>query len=432
MNPPIEKTDEKLSMSTPSETLQPKTRTRFRKAMGNLGVAVVTTGICLGIGEIAVRMLMPRLSQPAGDAVLGNAPARGHTAVWTDFPEYGGNLVKHTNRAGFFNISETSIEKSSGVRRIAFVGDSQTEGLCADAESYPHQMEAIANQSAPASVRYEVLNAGFGGYSPYQYFLRFRRDVLPYHPDHLIVGIYVGNDLWDLTRRDDRPYLIMDRAGNVTEHPPMFVDEPKEARKLWERSRLYGLALATVGKSLKYQATRAEKLFTNARETGHGYGETMKYMIDVGRLSHDSVNMMTQSIGQQLWFRAFPETLPPALQLNRYVMERFQKICRDENIRLTYVFIPTKVRIEPADIDVFKTFGKHGFTPESAAAFENQVTDKMLNDCRALGIEAIDLRKPLEDNARGLRLYYPRDMHLNVTGNRLVGGAIAEALHDKF
>jgi lysophospholipase L1-like esterase len=389
--------------------------------------------LALLLGEGFLRLIDKPNVRILGDPLLGHVPYPNRTAVW-DVPEYGPAFVKHTNNARFYEDTDIPADKPAGTRRIVFVGDSQTEGLCANPNSYPHQLQALLQQSAKGGIHYEVINAGVGTYSPYQYYLRTLRDVLPYHPDHLVVGIYVGNDLVDLTRRDDRPYLTVDASGKIIEHGPVFqgMSDPDEPGTTLGRSRLYTLIMLTIGRPIRYQANRAEILFSNANSTSHGAGEILKYMFEVGDLSRAGVNMMTQCIHQQLWFRYFPETRPVALRLNRYVMERFQQLCRREGIQLTYIFLPTKARIEPQDIGVFPKFQDHGFTPSGSAAFEDEITATMMADCAALNIPALDLRAPLQQRKHNERLYYPRDMHLTVSGNRQVAEAIFEGLHERF
>lgn len=69
-------------------------------------------------------------------------------------------------------------------RRIAIVGDSFTFGLeVRYEETWGHQLEVALGPE------YQVLNFGVDGYGVDQAYLRYRRDVLSWHPDTVILGV---------------------------------------------------------------------------------------------------------------------------------------------------------------------------------------------------------------------------------------------------
>lgn len=74
--------------------------------------------------------------------------------------------------------------------RIALVGDSFTFGLEVRYEqTWGHQLEqALGND-------YHILNFGVDGFGVDQAFLRYRRDVVPWHPDLVILGL-VSDDMY--------------------------------------------------------------------------------------------------------------------------------------------------------------------------------------------------------------------------------------------
>jgi hypothetical protein len=250
-------------------------------------------------------------------------------------------------------------------------------------------------------------------------------------PDHLVVGLYIGNDFMDLLRQDDRPYLTADENRTVTSHSPHFMvlQNPADPPSFLSSSRLYALSRAALGPTVYYQVSRGQLLWHNLSQIGRGPVDIARYMWDVKRLTNISLGLMTQSLLQQVWFRHFPETFQTASLLNRHVMALFQQLCREKGIRLTYVLIPTKVRVEPNDVkgllDKVSAYDST-LNIESLAAFEDRLASDIRNAGAALGVEVIDLTSPLMNSTRGVRHYYPEDMHLNATGNAVVAEVLRE------
>jgi len=373
--------------------------------------------------------------EEVGDPVLGFTTGRNRTEIF-EFPEYGGLLRVHVNNLGFFEEADTEVVKAPGSYRIVAVGDSQTAGECADNESFPNALEELLNHGLPGG-NVEVINAGAGRYSPYQYYVKAKTQLVQLHPDQLIVGIYMGNDLMDLIRHDDRPYLTVGPGGTVVHHNPEFVmlKDPATARSTLESLRLVALGEHVLGPSLLYQVRRAHLLAHDVEGHANSPLDVASYMIEVKRLTDISLGFMTQALLQHVWFEHFPSTLPTALFLNGEVMKLFRELCSANHIRLTYVLIPTKLMIEPDDfrpvlekvarVDNRLTLGRLQRT-------EEQLTEATIKQCQALGIEVINLLPELRERRAGRRLYNPEEMHLRPVGNRAIALILYEALSNSI
>jgi len=392
------------------------------------GVLCLSLVVSLVMLEGLLRIVGVKSSLPRyGDAALGFVTPANFTETFV-FPEYGGWLTMKTNNLGFHEDRDTSLTKAPGVTRIVVVGDSQTAGECANNENYPNILEDRLNAGGG---KFEVLNAGTGRYSPYQYYTKTTRQVLQLKPDRLIVGLYIGNDFMDLIRQDDRPYLTLEPDRTVKAHRPEFVilDDPESAPGLLESTRIVSLAKPVLGPTLLYQLRRARMLWHDAANEHHTVVDVMRYMWEVKKLTDISLGFMTQSMLQHVWFNRFPDSLDNALYLNRYVMIQFRELCRRNGIQLAYVLIPTKLEIEPDDMRAVigqVTRYDPAYTLERLQAFEDRLTDRVLQDCADLSIPAVDLRQPMRERRNGARLYYPEEMHLNANGNRVIAGI----LHD--
>ena len=110
---------------------------------------------------------------------------------------------------------EITPEKKERAYRIAYLGDSFTEGTCPEDDSVP----AIVERSLriPEFDSVEVINAGTSSYAPTLYYLLLRTKILPYHPDLVVVNV----DMTDVF--DDSLYgatLKTDANGDPSECPP--------------------------------------------------------------------------------------------------------------------------------------------------------------------------------------------------------------------
>ena len=122
---------------------------------------------------------------------------------------------------------EHSLSKPPGIKRIAFLGDSYTEGLQVPLEdTFARQMQNSL-QSAASNVKngsqspYETLNFGCSSYSTGQEFLQFNQQVADYKPD-LVVLLYTPGDSLensvspkDRAKAEARPYFYLDDAGQL-------------------------------------------------------------------------------------------------------------------------------------------------------------------------------------------------------------------------
>jgi hypothetical protein len=76
--------------------------------------------------------------------------------------------------------------------RILVTGDSHTDGVCNNSESFTNLLEAELSAAHPGEA-IEALNAGKGAYSFYNYLGVLER-LLPLRPDVFVVAVYGGND----------------------------------------------------------------------------------------------------------------------------------------------------------------------------------------------------------------------------------------------
>jgi lysophospholipase L1-like esterase len=122
-------------------------------------------------------------------------PDEAYTFPWPE--SAAGRISFKTNNRGFREDEPTKVEKHG--RRILVLGDSQTEGVVENRESFANVLEALlAERGAPA----EVINAGIGVTGPHNY-LGVLLKQLELKPDLVVVMIYDGNDFAHGLQVDD-------------------------------------------------------------------------------------------------------------------------------------------------------------------------------------------------------------------------------------
>ncbi len=88
---------------------------------------------------------------------------------------------------------ERTLEKPRNVRRLAILGDSMLESVHVKPhETAAHLLERKLNTKGSSS--FEVLNFAAGGYSTYQEYLRYKKDVRKFDPD-VVALVFYSNDL---------------------------------------------------------------------------------------------------------------------------------------------------------------------------------------------------------------------------------------------
>lgn len=122
-----------------------------------------------------------------------------------------------------FRGRDVSIDKRPGLVRIMMVGDSFTFGVGAeDDETIPYLVEKYLKERGEDT---EVINAGFGGYSPLLHYLRTKDEYLEFKPD-IALYLFDYSDLADDWRAERS--LVYDDAGNPLRCDPTYVDGKKD------------------------------------------------------------------------------------------------------------------------------------------------------------------------------------------------------------
>lgn len=104
-----------------------------------------------------------------------------------------GGVIATTNAKGLRG-PELDYDKPAGVYRILYLGDSVTFGYMLDRyeDSFPFVIESYLESETGRAI--ETINAGVGGYSPWQEYAWLVKEGIRYQPD-LVVIAFVLNDV---------------------------------------------------------------------------------------------------------------------------------------------------------------------------------------------------------------------------------------------
>lgn len=122
-----------------------------------------------------------------------------------------------------FRGKDISLEKKPDTLRIMAIGDSFTFGVGAkDDETIPVLIEQGLNAKG---IKTEMINAGFGNYSPILHYLRLRDEYIEFKPD-LVILFYDFSDLADDWRGERS--AVYDKSGELVRCDPTYMNGKRD------------------------------------------------------------------------------------------------------------------------------------------------------------------------------------------------------------
>lgn len=170
----------------------------------------------LAVAELLVRKFNPKLTYSAAVVYSPDCYASDPLIPFTTARNYKCKMMningEYQTSAALNNLGyrgkEFTLNKSESKLRILVIGDSMTFGWgVSDDQTYPALLENIFKQKGVKNV--EVINAGYkGALSPDGYYVYLKNEGLKLSPDIIILGLFLGNDITDLSGN------IWERVGN--------------------------------------------------------------------------------------------------------------------------------------------------------------------------------------------------------------------------
>ncbi len=316
---------------------------------------------------------------------------------------------------------------------VVCIGDSQMYGVGIPRKSaIPQQLGRI--------IKKRVYNMSLGGYGPVQY-CQLLNQAKELHPQKIIIGFYLGNDLLDayfIAHRNECWRWLLQEIGpenQLNSIPPC----PKQYKPLDIQDLYYAPDIITL--RLKESGTLAWKVHSFLRL--HSAFYSMQY------------GLLVKPLVQRIFEREKHLELPgafacrqvdtiftPALNLKRIdfhdprvrqgilITRRIIELMARDNPSdaLLFIFIPTK---EAVYYNYLKS-QKVPLPPEFTCCvhYEKEAAAWLTRAISAAGFQVVDVFPALEHAAlRGKMLYHSySDSHLNAAGANIVATCLATAL----
>lgn len=151
-------------------------------------------------------------------------PVYGYAGLPNVSKEIYGEIVTHNSKG--MRGPEVEYQAAPNVKRLAFLGDSQTWGWgVSDHATIPFFADQILNKKSE-DLAYEALNFGASGYGVDQSYLRFISEGVRYKPDYVVLTYFADNDVWEtgstIAWGVEKPYFYEKEDGNfcVSNVPP--------------------------------------------------------------------------------------------------------------------------------------------------------------------------------------------------------------------
>jgi len=375
----------------------------MRSKLGSFGkylvLAAATLAVSCAAGEILLRYYRPQPLEATftwPDGTIRHIPSFSFTYTSRGL----GNRV--TFNALGLRGPEVAGEKTPGVPRVLFLGDSLVEGMqVGDDEVLTAVMERLA---ARAGHRIEVINAGVAGYGTGEEMLLWRALGKELRPDIVLLGVHPN----DVRNNVDR-HTVVDEPGE-----PIRVRKPKkapagpayEARKfLASRSHLYILARRGVRRILGDPEENRRRPDPNQeayRDTG------------ADRPLEAEEGFSTRRIPAVA--RGWTMTLAVISELKRSV--------EGAGARFEVVLFPTRYQVDDALWSAHCE--KAGLDP---AKFDLRKPQKIFSDwTKRFDVDVLDLLGDFRARNSGNSFYHAIEAHMNPAGHALAGQLIVNRL----
>jgi hypothetical protein len=283
-------------------------------------------------------------------------------------------VVYRTNNIGLREDRPT--REAADADRVIVFGDSHTDGVVNNKDSFPHVAEAIVNRDPDFSV--EVLNAGIGLSCLRQHGILLNR-LLRFRPRVVVFTIFVGNDYADI------------------------LHEPAEP-SWYDRWSRYSVILRGLRRLDFSPRMRAERINRYA---------------------------MWQSLAQAYYFEHHPDSMARASQLHEHLLKSIADECRVRHIVPLVLLLPTKYLVERQSAAGDFTAIEHalGFSPDRST--DETIRHDLRSILERLRIPFVDLKERFDvsvDTSRALHFFWQADHHLSEYGHAVAGAALADTL----
>jgi SGNH hydrolase-like domain, acetyltransferase AlgX len=347
----------------------------MKRVVGRLVAVMLGVAVAVMIGEVAVRFAAPQPLQhiQLDDQIyFVNRPLARFT--YAREGEYSIDVAY--NAWGFRGPIPDSIA-APGTTRILLIGDSQTEGLQVRLEETYGEVLRRTLERLLSDRRFEVVNLGVSAYGTHQEVLTLRRYGARVRPCWVVLGFYPDNDFTDNVRLP----LVTEGADGVqlAEH------RYSPGHRMWLSTKVW---LASVSHLYTFSVSRIKALVSQSSLARGGISEPLT---------------------------PANEGMSRPIRLTEHLLLIARRDTNRLGARFLVLMIPARsqvMRPEPP-------------TPTVLDDIEQQFASWFARERIASISPLTSLR---EAYLRGERPFFKRDGHMNSTGHRVVGEALAHRM----
>ena len=308
---------------------------------------------------------------------------------------------------------------------IVAIGDSMTYGNCAlSSYSWPALLEQKTNK--------KVYNMGVGGYGPVQYYHLLKEKALQLKPKIVIVGLYLGNDLWDTHNmiynfqywRDLRDSSLINNNHQFNSDNSMLIVGSNKHDNNNYSIKNYLAHNSILYRIIVYSAFGQIALWKETTIQGKSndkivFLEDKQHNIKTSFISGENL------FGLDINKKEIKEGLLKTLLL----FDMMHQLCTQRNISFVVVIMPTKATVYSKYID-FK-LDKYGLIKKQIEC-ESKVTDEIIKHFKHNEINYIEVLPSMKNSILAHMLYTASiDGHPNRYGYDVIAQAIADYLNNQ-
>lgn len=295
------------------------------------------------------------------------------------------------NHSGFRGTPKQAGTRPTEAKFFAIVGDSFTFGTGVNySDTFAQQLNLLGNDEK------FFTNYGVPGYSTDQEYLLIKETIRPLQPDHIILVVYLGNDLFDnelafpMQAENSKPFFRLDANGQLEKKnsPVPMQSKPAAARQ----KNLHNIVMG----DLNFEHAFLEKTLGN---------------LEIFRRL--GLFQFQPKISTEYFEKRFEYTL----QLFYALVSAIEADIKEIKADLSMVLLPGRSAIA---------------RPESVSAqYQAYLGEKIVKQfSRQSDIQVIELLVPLttEYQKQNTKLYFSNEGHLTPDGNQVVAAEIFQAL----
>lgn len=371
-----------------------------RNMLMNLSLLFFSLIIILCVAEFSLRAVSPRqkvfavsgtdpaVFQDSGIIPWELKPNASDRFVALDF-----DTVVSINSLGLRG-AEQSINKSKDTFRILVLGDSMTYGFGVENnETYSAILENLLNTEG-VEKQVEVWNAGFtAGYSPDTFYLYLREKGMNFHPDLVLVGLFVENDIIDI--RKNTP--VVNSTGKIIKI----------------KSDFYRVQ----NNRLRRGFIENEPSFFQRMQL-HFKGLLLKYSKLYSYLSQKLSLFLTRE-NNPIFDKSYSEEVNKNFEQVDFYLGEMKTLADENGIKLAVVFLPGKASVD----ELWQSYVKKN--PESSREKPRQV---LQSSCNRHNISCADIWPEFMNLNDTASIFFEHDGHWNTQGQRYAAELIEDFL----